>query len=108
MPPAERQVLMSPDTVARAVAAVSPDRSARWMLRLPRSLRQTYAEDVIGAPDRALAEQVWMLRQPLDVRLSYLEEVLAHDPNTPREEVWMLRQDDDVCASYVKEVLLGE
>ena len=107
MPPAERQVLMAPDVVARAAAAVAPDRNAAWMLRQPRALRASFAREVLGSPDRNLAEQVWMLRQPLDVRLSYLEEVVAYDPTTPREQVWMLRQSDEVCASYVDEVLLG-
>ena len=108
MPPAERQVLMAPDVVARAAAAVAPDRNAAWMLRQPRSLRQSFAEEVLRAPDRELAEQIWMLRQPLDVRLSYLESVVAYDPSTPREQVWMLRQSDEVCASYIDEVLLGQ
>ena len=108
MPPGERQVLMAPDVVARAAAAVTPDRNASWMLRQPRELRQSFAEAVLGAADRELAEQVWMLQQPLDVRLSYLEDVVAYDPATSREEVWMLRQSDEICASYVDEVLLGE
>lgn len=108
MPPAERQVLMAPDAVARAVAAVAPDRNAAWMLRQPRPLRQSYAEDVLGAADRELAEEVWMLQQPLDIRLSYLEEVVAYDPATPPEQIWMLRQSDEVCLSYVDEVLLAE
>ncbi len=107
MPPAERQVLMAPDVVARAAAAMAPDRKASWMLRQPRTIRQSFAEEVLGAPDRALAEQIWMLRQPLDVRLSYLEDVAWHEP-TPREERWMLRQSDEVCASYVDEVLLAD
>ena len=108
MPPAERQALMAPDRVARAIAAVAPDRNAAWMLRQPRPLRQSFAEEVLGAPDRELAEQIWMLRQPLEVRLSYLEDVVAYDPSTPREQVWMLRQSDEICASYIDEVLLGD
>ena len=107
MPPAERQVLMAPDRLARAVAAVAPDRDAAWMLRQPRTLRQSFAEEVLGAPDRELAQEVWMLQQPLDVRLSYLEEVVAYDPATPPEQIWMLRQSDEICASYVDEVLLA-
>ena len=108
MPPAERQVLMAPDAVARAVAAVAPDRKAAWMLRQPRTLRASFAEEVLGAPDRELAEQVWMLRRPLETRLSYLEDVVAYDPSTPLEEAWMLRQSDEVCASYIDEVLLAD
>ena len=107
MPPAERQVLLAPDRVARAVAAVAPDREAAWMLRQPRALRQSFAEEVLGAPDRELAQEVWMLQQSLDVRLSFLEEVVAYDPATPPEQIWMLRQSDEICASYVDEVLLA-
>ena len=107
-PAAERQILLAPDVVARAAAAVAPDRNAAWMLRQSRALRQSFADEVLGAPDRELAQQIWMLRRPLDVRLSYLENVVAFDPGTPREQVWMLRQSDEVCASYVDEVLLAD
>jgi hypothetical protein len=107
MPPAERQILLAPDVVARAAAAMAPDREARWMLRQPRALRQSFAAEVLGQADRETAQQVWMLRRPREVRLRFLEQVVAHEPDTPREQVWMLRQDDDVCASYVDEVLLG-
>jgi hypothetical protein len=107
MPPAgERQILMAPDVVARAAAAMAPDRDAAWMLRQPRAVRQSFAEEVLDAPDRELAQEIWMLRQPLHVRLDYLEQVVAHHPDTPREQVWMLRQSDEVCLSYVEEVLL--
>ena len=109
MPPAaERQILLAPDVVARAAAAMAPDRSASWMLRQPRPLRQSFADEVLGRPDRELAQEIWMLRQPLDVRLSYLEDVLAYEPDTPREQAWMLRQSDEICASFVDEVLLGD
>ena len=107
MPAGERQILMAPDVVARAAAAVAPDREARWMLRQSRELRQSFAEDVLEAADRELAQEVWMLQQPLPVRLSFANEVLAYDPKAPREQVWMLRQDDEVCMSYVEEVLLA-
>ena len=106
MPAGERQILMAPDVVARAAAAVAPDREAQWMLRQPRPLRQSFAEDVLEAADRELAQEVWMLQQPLSVRLSFLDEVLAFDPDVPREQTWMLRQSDEVCLSYVDEVLL--
>ena len=107
MPPAEKQILLAPDVVARAAAAMAPDREAQWMLRRPRALRQSFAEQVLGAEDREHAQQVWMLQQPLDVRLSFLDEVVAYEPDTPAEEVWMLRQSDEVCRSYVDEVLLA-
>lgn len=106
MPPAERHVLTAPDVLARAAAAVAPDRKASWMLRQSRELRQSFADEVLDAPDRAVAEQAWMLRQPRAVREAYLDAVVAYDPAVPREEVWMLRQSDKVCRSYVDEVLL--
>jgi hypothetical protein len=106
MPPAgERHILMAPDVLARAAAAVAPDAQAAWMLRQPRPLRQSFADEVIGAPDRDIAQQIWMLRQPLAVRRSYLEAV---GDDLPAEEAWMLRQSDEVCASYVDEVLLAD
>ena len=105
MPPAEKQILLAPDVVARAAAAVAPDREAQWMLRRPRAVRQSFAESVLDAEDREHAQEVWMLRQPRELRLSFLDEVIAYDPETPREMAWMLRQSDEVCASYVDEVL---
>jgi hypothetical protein len=108
MPPAERQILRAPDAVARAAAVMAPDRSSAWMLRQPRELRRSFAAEVVGAPDRHLAQQIWMLRQPLELRLAYLHDVVAYEPETPREEVWMLRQSDEVCASYIDEVLLAD
>ena len=108
MPPAEKQILLAPDVVARAAAAVAPDREAQWMLRRPRAVRQSFAAAVLDAPDRELAQEIWMLSQPLALRLSFLDEVLAYEPDTPLEQVWMLRQSDDVCASYIAEVLRPE
>ena len=102
---AERQVLTAPDVVARAAAAVAPDREQRWMLRQPREIRCSYAEEVLGQPDEDLLAEAWMLRQPKALRLSYLEEVVAHQHDVPREQRWMLKQSDAVCRSYVREVL---
>ena len=102
---AERQVLCAPDVVARAAAAVAPDREQRWMLRQPRELRCSYAEEVLGRPDEDVLAEAWMLRQPRKVRLSYLDEVVAHQPDVPPEQRWMLKQDDKICRSYVREVL---
>ena len=102
---AERQVLTAPDVVARAAAAVAPDREQRWMLRQPREIRCSYAEEVLGQPDEDLLAEAWMLRQPKALRLSYLEEVVAHQPDVPPELRWMLKQADTVCRSYVREVL---
>ena len=102
---AERQVLTAPDVVARAAAAVAPDREQRWMLRQSRDVRCSYADEVLGRPDEDELAEAWMLRQPKALRLSYLEEVVAHQPDVPPEQKWMLKQDDRVCRSYVREVL---
>ena len=102
---AERQVLTAPDMVARAAAAVAPDREQRWMLRQPRDVRCSYADEVLGRPNEDLLAEAWMLRQPRKVRLSYLDEVASRDPGVPPEQRWMLKQADAVCRSYVREVL---
>ena len=103
---AERQILVAPDAVARAAAPLAPDAEARWMLRQPRAVRRSFAEEVFGREDEELRQQAWMLRQPRERRESFVEHVLMKQDPVPREEVWMLRQADEVCASYVREVLL--
>lgn len=105
---AERQILVAPDAVARAAAALAPDAEARWMLRQPRALRKSFAEEVFGREDEERLQQAWMLRQPREVRESFVEHVLLKRDPVPREQVWMLRQRDEVCESYVREVLLAE
>ncbi len=105
---AEKQLLLAPDAVARAAAPMAPDAEARWMLRQPRALRRSFAEEVFGREDEQLRQQAWMLRQPREVRESFVEHVLMKQDPLPREEIWMLRQDDDVCRSYVSYVLLAE
>ena len=105
---AERQILLAPDVVARAAAPLAADREQQWMLRQPRDVRASFAEEVFGRPDEERLQEIWMLHQPLAVRRSFLDEVLAYDPSAPREQVWMLRQDDAVCRSYARFVLLGE
>ena len=108
MPSAEKQILTAPDVVARAAAAVAPDRRQQWMLRQPRATRRSYADEVLGREDEEHHAQAWMLEQPREVRESYLHDVLLKDPDPPRELVWMLRQDDATCRSYARFVLLGE
>ena len=104
---AERQILVAPDAVARAAAPLAPDAQSRWMLRQPRDLRRSFAEEVFGREDEERLQQAWMLQQPREVRESYVEHVLLKQQPPPRDEIWMLRQDDEVCASYVREVLLA-
>jgi IS1 family transposase len=105
---AERQILLAPDVVARAAAPLAGDREQQWMLRQPRAVRESFAEEVFGREDEERLQEIWMLQQPLALRQSYLDEVLAYAPDTPREMVWMLRQSDEVCRSYARFVLLGE
>ena len=105
---AERQILLAPDALARAAAPLAPDAESRWMLRQPRALRRSFAEEVLGRDDEEVRQQAWMLRQARDVRESFVEHVLLEQDPPPRDEMWMLRQDDEVCRSYVREVLLAE
>jgi hypothetical protein len=105
---AEKQILTAPDIVARAAAAMAPEPEQQWMLRQPRALRRSYAEEVLGRDDEEHHAQAWMLQQPREVRESYLREVVLEQPDPPRELVWMLSQDDETCRSYARFVLLGE
>jgi hypothetical protein len=73
MPFIERQALLAPDVVARALAGRAPDAKSAWMLRQPRAVRRSFVE-VLEAGDRA--QEIWMLRQPDAVRESYVREVL--------------------------------
>lgn len=104
----ERQILTAPDAVARAAAAVAPEREQRWMLRQPRAVRRSFAEEVFGRPDEEARQEAWMLRQPREVRRSYVEHVLLKQPDPPRTTVWMLCQDDATCRSYAAYVLDGD
>ena len=74
-PALERRVLTAPDAIARAAARYAPGPQERWMLRQPRALRRSFAEEAFGAGE--LAEQVWMLRQDDAFRASYVREVLT-------------------------------
>lgn len=105
---AERQILTSPDVVARAAAAFAPEPEQRWMLRQSRDLRCAFADEVLGKPDEERLAQAWMLQQPRALRLSFLDEVVSKKSDAGPEQAWMLRQSDDVCRSFAREVLLGE
>lgn len=73
-PELELRVLTAPDPIARAAARFAPDPEQAWMLRQPRALRRSFAEQAHGRGE--LAEQIWMLRQSDAVRESYIREVL--------------------------------
>ena len=108
MPPAERQVLTAPDRIARAAAAFAPEPEIAWMLRQPRDVRRSFADEVYGQPDEEAKQELWMLQQPRSVRESYVEHVLMRMDEPPRDEIWMLTRDDATIRSYVRFVLLGE
>jgi hypothetical protein len=74
-PGLERAVLVAPDVVARAAARYAEDAEQAWMLRQPRTLRRSFAEEAFGRGEKA--EQIWMLRQSDDVREAYVREVLG-------------------------------
>jgi hypothetical protein len=74
-PATERRVLLAPDRVARAAARYAPDAEAAWMLRQPRAVRRSFAEQAFGRGE--LVERAWMLRQSAVVREAYVREVLG-------------------------------
>ena len=101
----ERSILTAPGPVAKTAAYAAADPEQRWMLRQPREVRVSFAEEVFGRPDATERQEIWILRQPRAVRESFIREVLAHQDPEPRQAIWMLRQTDKVRESYVKEVL---
>jgi hypothetical protein len=108
MPSTERQVLTAPDVVAKAAARVAPDPEQRWMLRQPREVRRSFADEVFEHPDQDRRQEIWMLQQPDDVRESFVKHVLERQDPRPHAEIWMLRQTSAVRESYVREVLLAD
>jgi hypothetical protein len=101
----ERAILTAPAAVARTAAYAAEEPEQRWMLRQPRDVRRSFAEEVFGRPDATERQEIWMLRQARAVRESFIEQVLAHQDPPPRQSIWMLRQTDKVRESFVKEVL---
>jgi len=71
----ERRVLTAPTQLAQAAARYAADSEQAWMLRQPRALRRSFAEEAFGRGETA--EQIWMLRQADDVREDYVREVLG-------------------------------
>jgi hypothetical protein len=101
----DRQVLLAPDRIARAAAKVASDPEQRWMLRLPRDVRRSYVEQVMGQPDEDVREEAWLLTQDRSVREGYRDEVVARRDDADPEMVWILGQDDAACRSYAEDVL---
>jgi hypothetical protein len=101
----ERAILTAPAAVAKTAAYAAAEPEQRWMLRQPREIRQSFAQEVFGRPDAAERQEIWMLRQAKAVRESFIKQVLAHQQPQPRQAIWMLRQTDKVRESFVREVL---
>lgn len=68
-------MLTAPAQLAQAAARYAADSEQAWMLRQPRALRRSFAEEAFGRGETA--EQIWMLRQTDDVREAYVREVLG-------------------------------
>ena len=68
-------MLTAPDVIAHAAAGLAADSDQAWMLRQPRTLRRSFAEEALGRGE--IAERIWMLRQADDVREAYVREVLG-------------------------------
>jgi hypothetical protein len=101
----ERSILLAPAAVAKTAAYAANEPEQRWMLRQPRDVRRSFAEEVFGRPDATERQEIWMLHQPKAVRESFIREVLGRQDPPPHQAIWMLRQADKVRDSYVREVL---
>ena len=101
----ERSILLAPAAVAKTAAYAAAEPEQRWMLRQPRDVRRSFAEEVFGRPDATERQEIWMLHQTKEVRESFIREVLAEQDPPQRQAMWMLRQTDKVRESFVKEVL---
>ena len=101
----ERSILLAPAAVAKTAAYAATEPEQRWMLRQPRDVRRSFAEEVFGRPDATERQEIWMLRQPRAVRESFVEEILVRQDPPPHQAIWMLRQTDEVRESFVREVL---
>jgi hypothetical protein len=72
----ERAVLTAPDLVARAASHATDVPEQRWLLRQPRAVRCSFAEEVADRRDDPRAAERWMLLQTEKVRKSFVTEVL--------------------------------
>jgi hypothetical protein len=90
--------MAAPDTPDARPRRPLAERLARSMLLAPAVVTRTAAR-------AREAEEAWMLRQPRSVRESYVREVVDRGGDALHAEIWMLRQPDGVRESYVREVL---
>jgi hypothetical protein len=79
----ERSALLAPDFVASAAANTTDDPQAKWLLRRPKPVRESYVREVLDAKgDRTLLATRWLLRQSDEVRATYVRDVV--DPQLRR------------------------
>jgi hypothetical protein len=71
-----RRMLLAPAFVSRAAARAAGAREEAWMLRQPKTVRESYVREVVDRGEDPLHAEIWMLRQPKAVRESYVREVL--------------------------------
>ena len=77
----ERSILTGPNALAKTAAYATAEPEQRWMLRQPREVRRSFADEVFGRPDATERQEIWMLRQPKAVRESFIRDVLElEDP----------------------------
>lgn len=73
----ERSALLAPDFLAAAAANATGDPQAKWLLRRPKPVRESYVHDVLDAEgDRDLLSTAWLLKQDDDARESYVRDVV--------------------------------
>ena len=76
-PGVQRNALLAPDFVAATAAEATNDPQAKWLLKQPKSVRQSYVHDVLDKQgDKDLLSQRWLLTQSDDVRRSYVDQVV--------------------------------
>jgi hypothetical protein len=102
----EREILLAPDLVARAAAALAPQPEQRWMLAQPLEVRRSYLHAVLERGGGEREQTIWMLRQGDAVRHSYITQVAQRGATpAPAATIWMLRQGAAVRESYLTEVV---
>jgi hypothetical protein len=80
----ERSALLAPDFIARAAANATDDPQAKWLLRQPKPVRESYVHDVLDKQgDRTLLSTAWLLKQPDEVRASYVRDVVEPQLEEP-------------------------
>ena len=97
----ERSILLAPAAVAKTAAYAATEPEQRWMLRQPRDVRRSFAEEVFGRPDATEHQEIWMLRQPKAVRESFIREVAIREPYGTTSATRVAAADRIRCAADV-------